>query len=145
MAHDFTDVEFMLETLDNMLSGKGETLTKTHTVREFLFDGFSVQAFLDLLKDPLVEAAGEVKIPEMIADGKMGLLKGVIDLWYLASLSLSSSKRILVIIISCRKTVRLTGGMLSGVERRILLTSRGWLLLMGKEQWMFGRTPPATL
>ena len=78
MAHDFTDVDFMLTTLDEMLSEKGETLTKTHKVRELLFDGFSVQAFLDLLSDPMVEAAGgDVKVPEQILDGKMGILEGV--------------------------------------------------------------------
>jgi len=78
MAHDFTDEDFMLNSLDSMLSDRGETLTRTHKVRELLFDGFSVQAFLDLLNDPVVEASGaDIKVPEQIMNGKMGILEGV--------------------------------------------------------------------
>jgi len=59
IAHDFTDADYLLSTLDEMLVAKGEKLTRTHTVRELLFDGFTVQSFLDLAKDPLIESAGK--------------------------------------------------------------------------------------
>jgi len=77
MAHDFTDVDFMLETLDDMLSQKGETLTISCTVRQLLFDGVSIQPYVDLINDPIVQNVGAVELPDNLADGKFGLFKGV--------------------------------------------------------------------
>lgn len=59
IANDFTDAEYLLATIDDMLVEKGEKLTRTHTIRELLFDGFTVKSFLDLAREPLIEAAGE--------------------------------------------------------------------------------------
>ena len=77
IAHAFTDVEFLLNTLDDMISSKGERLTRVEMVKDILFDGFNVQPYVDLANDPMVQSAGEVSLPERILDGKMGILEGV--------------------------------------------------------------------
>jgi len=77
IAHDFTDSEFVLETLDGMLRDSGEKLTRTDKVRDLLFDGVSIQAYVDLVENPLVQQAGSVSLPENFADGLFALFKGV--------------------------------------------------------------------
>ena len=71
-----------------MLRGKGEKLTRKATVKEIIFDGFSIKTYIDMFNDDLVQAAAEaagkpLEIPETIADGKFALLKHVrTDLWF---------------------------------------------------------------
>ena len=82
IAGEFTDDDFMLNTLDGMLANKGERLWRTATVRELIFDGMSIKTYLDLFNNDIVQAAAEaagtpLHIPENIADGKFALLKGV--------------------------------------------------------------------
>ena len=77
LAHDFTDVDYLLTTLDEMISSKGERLTRTEMVKDILFDGFNVQPYVDLVNDPLIQSAGEVQLPERILDGRMGIMEGV--------------------------------------------------------------------
>lgn len=78
VAHAFTDVDFLLETLDGMLADKGEKLYRTDKVKDLFFDGISIQPYIDLLNDPLVQQAGEIELPENMMDGKFALFKGVI-------------------------------------------------------------------
>jgi len=81
MAYKFTQVDFILETLDEMLTDKGEDLTKTVKVSDFLFDGISLQPYLDLLNDPLVQTAGQdLNLPPEYQDGLFSLFKGVFEI-----------------------------------------------------------------
>ncbi|CAL8080165.1 unnamed protein product [Orchesella dallaii] len=85
VAHDFTDVDFILETLDTMLTEKGEKLYRTDKVKDLFFDGVSIQAYIELLDDPLVQQAGEIDLPEDFKDGKFALFKGkngTLDAWW---------------------------------------------------------------
>ena len=77
MATELTDLDVIHTSLDEKLSEKGEKLFKQATIREFLFDGFSIKAYLELLKDPAVALIGDVKIPEPFLNGKFALYEGV--------------------------------------------------------------------
>lgn len=77
MANDFTDLDFILETLDQMLVDRGETLTRTVKVKDILFDGISIQTYVELVNDPMVQQAGEIEFPEDYKDGLFALLKNV--------------------------------------------------------------------
>ncbi|ODM89906.1 Scavenger receptor class B member 1 [Orchesella cincta] len=76
MANDFTDLDFILETLDQMLVDRDERLTRTVKVKDILFDGISIQTYVDLVNDPMVQQAGEIEFPEDYKDGLFALLKG---------------------------------------------------------------------
>lgn len=77
MANDFTDLDFVLETLDEMLSEAGEELTRRVKVKDILFDGISIQTYVNLVNDPMVQQAGEIEFPEDYRDGLFALLKNV--------------------------------------------------------------------
>ncbi|CAG7817229.1 unnamed protein product, partial [Allacma fusca] len=64
---------FVLEMLDDMLSDKGEQLFHTHSVRDFLFDGVSIENFMALLSFPGADAY-DIKIPKRLQDGDFGFL-----------------------------------------------------------------------
>lgn len=73
----------MLSTLDDMLAGKGETLFHTNKVREFLFDGFSIENFMELFSLP-VEAFGvKTEIPDRILDGDFGFFDDVSKYYFI--------------------------------------------------------------
>ncbi|ODM99400.1 Sensory neuron membrane protein 1, partial [Orchesella cincta] len=72
IAWDVSKEPFMLSTLDDILSAKGESLFHTNRVREFLFDGFSIENYMELFSLP-VEAFGvKTEIPARILDGDFG-------------------------------------------------------------------------
>lgn len=54
-----------------------EGLTVTKSVRELLFDGYSVEPLAVLFSDPDFEESQDIKIPESFADGKYGFFKDV--------------------------------------------------------------------
>lgn len=81
VAHDFTDVDFILETLDSMLVEKGEKLYRTDKVKDLFFDGISIQPYIELLDDPLVQQAGDIDLPDDFKDGRFALFKGVMFYW----------------------------------------------------------------
>ena len=77
LAHRVTDVDYLLLTMDEMLSEKGESLFRNETVHDILW-GFSVQTYVDFLNNPAVAAMGDgVQLPSQVKDGKMGMLAGV--------------------------------------------------------------------
>ncbi|CAG7733704.1 unnamed protein product, partial [Allacma fusca] len=77
MTTTLTDSEFILEELDSQLTEKGETLFRTDSIQNVLFDGFSVRNYIDILEDPLVEmVVGKVEIPKSFHGGKFAIYKG---------------------------------------------------------------------
>lgn len=67
----------MLSTLDDMLAGKGETLFHTNKVREFLFDGVSIENYMELFSLPVEAFGAKAEIPERILDGDFGFYDDV--------------------------------------------------------------------
>jgi len=47
------------------------------TVKEYMFDGYSVQHYLNFLRSPAITLIGGVKIPGSIATGRFGFYYGV--------------------------------------------------------------------
>ncbi|XP_035704141.1 lysosome membrane protein 2-like isoform X2 [Folsomia candida] len=65
------------EMVDRILTEKGEKLIRTDTVKNFLFDGISVQAYVDLMNDLLVDQESEnIHLPEHFKDGLFAIFKG---------------------------------------------------------------------
>ncbi|ODM92316.1 Platelet glycoprotein 4 [Orchesella cincta] len=55
---------------------RGERLFTYATVKEYMFDGYSVQHYLNFLKSPAVTLVGGVRIPRSIETGRFGFYLG---------------------------------------------------------------------
>ena len=78
MTTALTDSEFVLEELDSQLAEKRECLFRSETIRDMLFDGFSIQTYIDIITDPITQlAVGEVEVPHSFRGGKFAIYKGV--------------------------------------------------------------------
>jgi hypothetical protein len=63
--------------VDRSLRQRGERLFTFNTVREYLFDGWSVQPYISFLSNPLLALVGGAQIPESFSGGRFGFYKGV--------------------------------------------------------------------
>jgi hypothetical protein len=77
LAEAMTDGSALLKSLDELVSNKEEELTRTHSVREILFDGFSVEKLANLSKPDTEDGEPKFKLPESFADDKFGFYKNV--------------------------------------------------------------------
>jgi hypothetical protein len=57
---------------------RGERLFTFATVKEYLFNGYSVQHYLNFLRSPALALIGGVKIPKSIVTGRFGFYLGVL-------------------------------------------------------------------
>lgn len=65
---------------DRNMRQRGERLFTYASVKEYLFDGYSVQHYLNFLKSPALALIGGVKIPSSISTGRFGFYLGVRNL-----------------------------------------------------------------
>jgi hypothetical protein len=77
MVTGLTDLDSVQKGLNEKLNESGEGLFKAASVRDLLFDGFSIQAYLELLNDPAVAQLGDVRIPRAFLSGKFAIYQGV--------------------------------------------------------------------
>jgi len=78
MAWDISKQPYVLSTLNDMLSEKGEQVFQTNMVREFLFDGVPIDNYMELLSMPVGDMMGaDVKVPERLLDGDFGFYDDV--------------------------------------------------------------------
>ncbi|CAG7709953.1 unnamed protein product, partial [Allacma fusca] len=104
MANELIEDDFLITQMDGMLSNKGETLTKTCTIRELVFDGVSIQTYVDLFSNPLIQdmtAELGLSIPENLKDGKFAFFKdknGTDDGWFVVRSGLTESKDVAKIV-----------------------------------------------
>jgi len=72
----------VLKGLDEIVSKKEETLTKTYSVKEILFDGYPVNSFSTLVKetvgDPELDDANPFRLPDSFSEEKFGFFRNVI-------------------------------------------------------------------
>lgn len=78
MAWEITKLPFVLSTLDDLLTEKGERLFHTNKVREYLFDGVSIENYMEILSLPVAQFAGKkFEIPKRLTDGDFGFFDDV--------------------------------------------------------------------
>ncbi|CAG7724849.1 unnamed protein product, partial [Allacma fusca] len=67
LAHTFTD---------RTLRDRGERLFNRYTIRQNLFDGFSVQTYVNFLSNPMIQLVGTVNMPISFNGSRFGFYKG---------------------------------------------------------------------
>jgi hypothetical protein len=78
MAWEMSKAPYVLNTLNDMLSEKGEKVFQTNKVRELLFDGVPIDNYMELLSLPVGAMFGaNVKVPERLLDGDFGFYDDV--------------------------------------------------------------------
>jgi len=65
--------------LDDLLAEKGERLFHTNKVREYLFDGVSIESYMELLSLPVTQFTGgkKIQVPKRLMDGDFGFFDDV--------------------------------------------------------------------
>lgn len=110
-----------------MLVTRGESLFMTHPVIDILFNGFSVQTLIELANSNIVKNAHKIKllkpitkfkVPQRLANGKMGMLEGVSVFRGLLSGELGTLN---IEQFLCREMVQMKVGLKFGLELRILM------------------------
>jgi len=77
MATILSTDEAIHKGIHDKLVEAGETLFKRASIRDLMFEGISVAAYLEVFKDPAMASLGEVKIPESFSTGKYAVYQGV--------------------------------------------------------------------
>lgn len=77
LAVDIANLSFALSLADNNMRQRGERLFTFATVKEYIFDGYDVQHYLDFLGNPVLNLLGGANIPKSILTGKFGFYYGV--------------------------------------------------------------------
>ena len=95
MAWKYSQSPLVLSTLDDTLTEKGERLFHTHSVREYLFDGVSIQNYMDLLSlaGTLGIDTNSFEIPKQLLDGDFGFFEDVIIFFSFCNLAEFSSSQ----------------------------------------------------
>lgn len=78
MAWEISKQPLILSTLDELLAEKGETLFHSNKVKDYLFDGVSIESYMEILSLPVTQIAkGKIKIPKRLLDGDFGFFDDV--------------------------------------------------------------------
>jgi hypothetical protein len=79
IAWEIAKQPLVLSTLDDMLAERGEKLFHTNKVREYLFDGVSIESYMELLSLPVAQFTGgkTVQVPKRLMDGDFGFFDDV--------------------------------------------------------------------
>jgi hypothetical protein len=76
LARQMTNITLAYGIADRTLRQRGERLFQYSTVKEYLFDGVSVQPYIQFLSNPILEFVGRVQIPKAFEGGRFGFWKG---------------------------------------------------------------------
>ena len=85
IAEGMSDNTALFKSLDEFVSKKEEEITRTHAVKDVLFNGIPVNNFAGLVEGTEAAAEGEeatsgppkLKLPESFSDAKFGFFKNV--------------------------------------------------------------------
>jgi hypothetical protein len=70
MAWEISKQPLILSTLDDLLAEKGEKLFHSNKVKDYLFDGISIESYMEILSLPVAQIAkGKISVDKRLLDG----------------------------------------------------------------------------